>query len=79
MEGAPTAPANPLGPGATTVSGYSDPLDIMACCKGDYGLYYRAMAGAHMCRWTGVGQAYVMHSLLACRVHAFLQLDDAAS
>lgn len=23
----------------------SDQLDVMACCKGDYGLFYRASAG----------------------------------
>lgn len=79
LEGAPTAPANPLGPGATTVNGYSDPLDIMACCKGDYGLYYRTMAGGHMCSWTGVGRAYdaQLARLLCARVFGSAMMQPA--
>ncbi len=33
-------PVNPLGPG-TVEDTYTDRLDAMACCKGDYGLYSR--------------------------------------
>ncbi|KAL4855201.1 Calponin y domain-containing protein [Chlorella vulgaris] len=45
LTGGSAAPVDPLGPGETTTSGYTDQHDIMACCKGDYGLYYRSMAG----------------------------------
>ncbi|KAL4449525.1 hypothetical protein ABPG77_007169 [Micractinium sp. CCAP 211/92] len=48
--GSASAPVDPLGPGETTTDGYSDRTDVMACCRGDYGLYYRLMAG-----WIGQG------------------------
>lgn len=36
----------PLGPlPCLVLCPCSDQHDIMACCKGDYGLYYRSMAG----------------------------------
>ena len=45
LEEGSTAPADPLGPGTITTDGYSASLDAMACCKSDYGLYDRLMAG----------------------------------
>lgn len=40
------APVDPLSPlGEISSAGYSDALDVMACCKSDYGLYHRLMAG----------------------------------
>ena len=38
------APTSPLSPGVIEDT-YTDKLDIMACCKGDYSLYNRIMAG----------------------------------
>ena len=38
---ATAAPADPAGPGHVTPQGYTDALDVMACCRSDYGLYYR--------------------------------------
>lgn len=37
-------PTSPLGPGVMEDT-YSDRLDIMACCKGDYSLHNRIMSG----------------------------------
>lgn len=31
------APANPLGPGQFVAASYTDRLDVMSCCKSDYG------------------------------------------
>lgn len=38
------APTSPLGPGIMQDT-YSDRLDIMACCKGDYSLHNRILSG----------------------------------
>lgn len=37
--------ADPLGKRTTSNNGYADALDIMSCCRSDYGLYHRLMAG----------------------------------
>eukprot|EP00798_Chlamydomonas_sp_ICE-L_P003605 gene3605-13688_t len=37
-------PADPMGDGIVE-DGYTDPLDVMACCSGDYGAYARLTAG----------------------------------
>ncbi|KDD74286.1 hypothetical protein H632_c1430p0, partial [Helicosporidium sp. ATCC 50920] len=38
-------PHSPLETGKLATTGYSDQLDMMACCRSDYSLYYRTMAG----------------------------------
>ncbi|KAL4443898.1 hypothetical protein ABPG75_011635 [Micractinium tetrahymenae] len=59
LPGSTSAPVDPLGPGETTTSGYSDRTDVMACCRGDYGLYYRLMAG-----WVGQGGRHAERAVL---------------
>ena len=41
LDNATAAPADPAGPGQVTSVGYTDAMDVMACCRSDYGLYYR--------------------------------------
>lgn len=45
LDSAVAAPADPLGPGVFVDNAYSDEMDVMSCCKGDYGLYHRTLAG----------------------------------
>jgi hypothetical protein len=42
---AAAAPTDPLGAGTFESESYNDRLDVMSCCKGDYGLFHRTLAG----------------------------------
>lgn len=57
LDSATAAPSDPLGPGSFVNDAYSDRLDVMGCCKGDYGLYHRTLAG-----WLyGSGRMFMSH------------------
>lgn len=40
LDNATVLPTNPLGPGVIEDS-YTDKFDTMACCKGDYNVFFR--------------------------------------
>lgn len=45
VAGPVAAPVSPLAPGAVPHDGYTDALDLMACCRSDLSLYHRSVAG----------------------------------
>ncbi|GAX85071.1 hypothetical protein CEUSTIGMA_g12491.t1 [Chlamydomonas eustigma] len=57
LDNATSLPTDPLGPGVIEDS-YTDKLDTMACCRGDYNVFFRLFAG-----WIPATERYDMSFL----------------